>query len=120
VQQWTVESSVTHLRNYISQLDVTFEDIQRYLVYRIPGAAEPVTLPTPSAPVQELPVHTEQIEANTVPEVNKCVSYCTSGCLLVTSLSVYICPSVHSSFLTQGILTWFCFCLADGNRWHFV
>lgn len=118
MQQWTVESSVTHLRNYISQLDVTFEDIQRYLVYRIPGAAEPVTLPTPSAPVQELPVHTEQVEANTIPEVNKCVSYSISRHLLVTCLCLYLsqCPS----FLTHGILTLFCFCLADGNRWHFI
>jgi len=95
VQQWTIESSVGHLRTYIAQLDVTFEDIQRYLVDRIPGAAEPVTLPTPSAPAQELPVRTEQNEANTIPEVNKCVSYSISRCLLVTSLSVYICPSVH-------------------------
>ena len=73
VQRWTVESSVTHLHNYISQLDVAFEDIQRYLVYRIPGAAEPVTVLTPSAPVQELSVHTEQIEPNATPEVKKCV-----------------------------------------------
>ena len=114
MQQWTVESSVTHLRNYISQLDVTFDDIQRYLVYRIPGAAEPVTLPTASAPVQELPVCTEQIEANNVPEVNK--RYSVSRCLLVMSLCLCLsqCP-----FLTRGILTWFCLCLANGNRWHF-
>jgi hypothetical protein len=64
--------------NYISELDVPFEDIQRYLVYRIPGTAEPpVPPPASSAPVQELPVHAEQVEASAVPEVKKHVF--TSG-----------------------------------------
>jgi hypothetical protein len=76
VQQWTVASSVTHLRNYISELDVPFEEIQRYLVYRIPGTAEPPVQP-PSAPVQEPPVHAEQVQASAVPEVKKHVF--TSG-----------------------------------------
>jgi hypothetical protein len=72
VQQWTVGSSVTHLRNYLSQLDVPFENIQRYLVYRIPGTAEPtVSPPAASAPVQELPVSAEQVETSAVAEVKK-------------------------------------------------
>jgi hypothetical protein len=71
LQQWTVGSSVTHLRNYLSQLDVPFEDIQRYLVYRIPGTAEPPVPPPPSSstPVQESLVHAEQVETTAVPEV---------------------------------------------------
>lgn len=68
VQQWTVGSSVTHLRNYLSQLDVPFEDIQRYLVYRIPGTAEPPVPPSSSVPVQESLVHAERVEATAVPE----------------------------------------------------
>jgi hypothetical protein len=56
------------LRNYLSQLDIPFEDIQRYLVYRIRGTAEP-PVPPPSAPVHEPPVHAEQIEASAIPEV---------------------------------------------------
>lgn len=69
VQQWTVGSSVTHLRNYLSQLDVPFEDIQRYLVYRIPGTAEPPVPQSSSAPVQDSLVHAERVEATAVPEV---------------------------------------------------
>jgi hypothetical protein len=73
IQQWTVRSSVTHLSNYLSHLDVPFEDIQRYLVYRIPGTAELPVPPPPSSstPVQESLDHAEQVEATAVPEVKK-------------------------------------------------
>lgn len=74
VQQWTMASSVTHLRNYLSQLDIPFEDIQRFLVYRIPATAE-LPVPTPSStPVQESVVHAERVEATAVPEVKKSTS----------------------------------------------
>ncbi|XP_069694192.1 large proline-rich protein BAG6 isoform X2 [Periplaneta americana] len=69
VQQWTIGSSVTHLRNYISQLDVPFEDIQRYLVYRIPDTAEPPVSPTaPVESVQQATVQAEHVETTTGPE----------------------------------------------------
>jgi hypothetical protein len=72
IQQWTVRSSVAPVRNYLSQLDVPFEDIQRYLVYRIPGTAElPVPLPSSSTPVQESLARAEQVEATAVPEVKE-------------------------------------------------
>lgn len=68
-------SSATHLRNYLSQLDVPFEDIQRYLVYRIPGTAEPPVPPPSSTPIQASLVHAERVEATPVPEVKKCFCY---------------------------------------------
>lgn len=71
IQQWTVGSSITHLRTYISQLDVPFEDIQRYLVYRIRGTAEPPVPPPASVSAQESPVHAEQVEASAISEVKK-------------------------------------------------
>ena len=38
LQQWTETNSVNNLRYYTSTLNVPFEDIQRYLVYRIPNS----------------------------------------------------------------------------------
>ena len=70
VQQWTVSSSVTHFRNYVSQLDIPFERIQRYLVYRIPGTAEPIVPPPSSAPVQQTSSETEPVASSPTVEVN--------------------------------------------------
>lgn len=38
LQQWTETNSVNSLRYYTATLNVTLEDIQRYLVYRIPNS----------------------------------------------------------------------------------
>ncbi|KAJ9592525.1 hypothetical protein L9F63_015798, partial [Diploptera punctata] len=62
VLQWTVGSSVTHFRSYVSRIDIPFERIQRYLVYRIPGTAEPIPPPASDLPTAE-PMETDGVAA---------------------------------------------------------
>ena len=75
VQQWTVGSSVTHFRSYISRLDIPFERIQRYLVYRIPGTAEPIVTPPSSASVQQTSSDTEQVVSRPAAEVSGIIEF---------------------------------------------
>lgn len=56
LQQWTEVNSVNNLRSYTASLNVPLEDIQRYLVYRIPSSTvEKESTPETSQEVNKVP-----------------------------------------------------------------
>lgn len=61
LQQWTEFQSVNNLHYYTSGLNVALEDIQGYLVYRIPSANTPTAPPAPptaaAAPLEVISLH---------------------------------------------------------------
>ncbi|XP_067008462.2 large proline-rich protein BAG6 [Anabrus simplex] len=70
IQQWTVNSSLVHMRNYISHQNVPLEDIQRFLVYRIPGGTPSPSTEDSSAPAQQIAgvAQPETVNAEVRPE----------------------------------------------------
>ncbi|CAG2069101.1 unnamed protein product [Timema podura] len=47
IQNWTLESMLGHLREFVRTLDIPLEDIQRFLVYRIATTPASVSHQTP-------------------------------------------------------------------------
>nr|CAD7598645.1 unnamed protein product [Timema genevievae] len=64
IQNWTLESMLGHLREFVRTLDIPLEDIQRFLVYRIATTPASVSHQTPEQVTNQAAASPETMETD--------------------------------------------------------
>nr|CAD7441166.1 unnamed protein product [Timema bartmani] len=67
IQNWTLESMLGHLREFVRTLDIPLEDIQRFLVYRIATTPASVSHQTPEQVTNQAAASPETMETDNAP-----------------------------------------------------